>query len=81
MLTAFPSTWICSEAFVAGVVKELADARTAVYDKGLGLDVAVKEIHQRFGITRKSGARRMKGDATPANGILWSFKDLRKGVA
>ncbi|MEY3897582.1 MAG: hypothetical protein RLZZ214_3103 [Verrucomicrobiota bacterium] len=34
----------------------------------------------RFGSNRSSGARKMKGNATPTNGLLWSLRDLRKGV-
>lgn len=45
------------------------------------VDEAFAKSRERFGIKRKSGARRMKGDAAPTNGILWSFRDLRKGVA
>ncbi len=36
---------------------------------------------ERFGSKRKSGARRLKGDATPASGLLWSLRDLRKGIS
>src|SRR6478609_4790374 len=39
---------IYSEAFVAGVAKELADARTVVYTKESGLDEALAVIHKRF---------------------------------
>ena len=39
---------IYSEAFVAGVAKELADARMAVYVALCGLDEAVAAIHKRF---------------------------------
>lgn len=35
----------------------------------------------RFGPKRKTGARRFKGDAEPASGVLWSLRDLRKGIA
>jgi putative transposase len=34
----------------------------------------------RFGPKRRNGARKLKGDATPANGVLWSLRDLRKGI-
>ena len=35
---------------------------------------------ERFGPKRKDGARKLRGDATPANGVLWSLRDLRTGV-
>ncbi len=35
---------------------------------------------ERFGPKRKDGARRMKGGAVAAKGILWSLRDLRTGV-
>jgi REP element-mobilizing transposase RayT len=44
------------------------------------VDEAFAKSRARFGAKRKTGARRLKGDATPANGILWSLRDLRKGV-
>ncbi len=40
---------IDSEAFVAGVEREFADAKTVVDAYETGLDEAVKAIHQRFG--------------------------------
>ena len=36
---------------------------------------------ERFGPKRKTGARRLKGDSKPASGVLWSLRDLRKGIA
>ena len=44
------------------------------------VDEAFAKSRERFGSKRKSGARRLKGDAAPANGILWSLRDLRKGI-
>ncbi|MGL4400314.1 MAG: transposase [Luteolibacter sp.] len=41
---------------------------------------AFAKSKERFGSKRESGARRLKGNAAPANGILWSLRDLRKGV-
>ena len=35
---------------------------------------------ERFGSKRKTGARRLRGDSLPAGGILWSLRDLRKGI-
>jgi REP element-mobilizing transposase RayT len=42
---------------------------------------AFASARDRFGPKRKEGARRLKGDAAPANGALWSLRDLRKGIA
>ncbi|MEO7099126.1 MAG: transposase [Luteolibacter sp.] len=44
------------------------------------VDEAFTESRLRFGSKRKSGARKLNGNATPANGILWSLRDLRKGI-
>ena len=52
---------IYSEAFVAGVAKELADARTAVYVNDGGLDDAVKGIHERFTYRMHNLGEFMKG--------------------
>jgi putative transposase len=41
---------------------------------------AFASARDRFGPKRKDGARRMKGDAVPANLTLWSLRDLRKGI-
>ncbi len=35
---------------------------------------------ERFTERRKDGARRMKGSGAPASGVLWSMRDLRKGI-
>lgn len=42
---------------------------------------AFASARDRFGPKRKDGARKMKGDATPANLALWSLRDLRKGIS
>ncbi|MES2658041.1 MAG: transposase [Verrucomicrobiota bacterium] len=44
------------------------------------VDEAFVKSRGRFGINRKSGARRLKGDAAPASGVLWSLRDLRRGI-
>lgn len=44
------------------------------------VDEAFMKSRARFGPKRKSGARRLKGDAAPAGGVLWSLRDLRKGI-
>ena len=35
---------------------------------------------ERFGQKRRDGARKLKGNARPAAEILWSLRDLRKGL-
>jgi hypothetical protein len=35
---------------------------------------------ERFGAKRKDGARKLRGGAAAAAGVLWSIRDLRKGV-
>jgi REP element-mobilizing transposase RayT len=45
------------------------------------VNAAFASTRDRFGAKRKDGARKLKGDATPANRALWSLRDLRKGIA
>lgn len=45
------------------------------------VDEAFAGTRERFGPNRKTGARKMKGKAAAASGILWSVRELRKGVA
>ncbi len=45
------------------------------------VDEAFASARERFGPKRKTGARRLKGDSKPAGGVLWSLRDLRKGIA
>lgn len=45
------------------------------------VDEAFAKSRQRFGPKRKTGARKLKGDAMSANELLWSLRDLRKGIA
>ena len=33
-----------------------------------------------YGEAIGGGSRKLKGDAAPASGFLWSLRDLRKGV-
>ena len=44
----------------------------------------VEEVFQksreRFGAKRKDGARKWRGSGEAAAGVLWSMRDLRKGV-
>ena len=42
---------------------------------------AFSSARDRFGPKRKDGARKLKGDAAPANHALWSLRDLRKGIS
>lgn len=42
---------------------------------------AFAKARERFGPKRKDGARKLKGSAAPANSVLWSLRDLRKGIA
>jgi hypothetical protein len=42
---------------------------------------AFASARERFGAKRKDGARKLKGGGAAASGILWSLRDLRKGVA
>jgi hypothetical protein len=35
---------------------------------------------QHFSPNRKTGARRMRGHASPANDLLWTARDLRKHI-
>jgi hypothetical protein len=44
------------------------------------VDDAFAKSRERFGSKRSTGARKLKGDASAASGILWSFRDLRKGL-
>ena len=52
---------IYGEAFVAGVVKELADARSALYVNENGLEEAAKAIHKRFTYRMQDLGEFMKG--------------------
>ena len=86
---------IYGEAFVAGVAKELADAREAVYTSESGMDEAVAAIHKRFTYRMQDLAEFMKGllqrftqwfnRAHSRSGTLWEdrFKSVivEDGVA
>ncbi|MEO7098611.1 MAG: transposase [Luteolibacter sp.] len=52
---------IYSEAFVAGVAKELADARAEVYVSETGLEEALAAIHKRFTYRMQDLGEFMKG--------------------
>ena len=86
---------IYSEAFVAGVAKELADASKEIYTNESGLEEAVKAIHKRFTYRMHDLSQFMKGllqrytqwhnRAHSRTGRLWEdrFKSLivEDGVA
>ncbi|MBC7979066.1 MAG: transposase [Armatimonadetes bacterium] len=44
------------------------------------VDEAFVKSRERFGPKRKTGARKLKGEAGNAAGLLWSIRDLRKGI-
>jgi putative transposase len=44
------------------------------------VDDLFNRCRNRFGPKRKSGARKLRGNAARAGGLLWSARDLRKGV-
>lgn len=44
------------------------------------VNAAFDHARHRFGPKRKTGARTLKGNAACAKGLLWSARDLRKGV-
>ena len=44
------------------------------------VDGVFRACRNRFGARRKSGARKLRGNAAAAAGTLWSVRDLHKGV-
>jgi hypothetical protein len=44
------------------------------------MNEAFANSRERFGFRRKDGARKMRGEASAAASLLWSLRDLRKGV-
>jgi REP element-mobilizing transposase RayT len=44
------------------------------------VDGLFEQCRERFGAKRKSGARKMRGNASGAAGFLWSARDLRVGL-
>ena len=44
------------------------------------VDEAFAKSRERFGPKRKTGARKINGEAAVANALIWSLRDLRKGV-
>jgi hypothetical protein len=45
------------------------------------VDGVFEQCRDRFGAKRKSGARKMRGRATGAAGLLWNARDLRVGIS
>jgi hypothetical protein len=52
----------------------------AVIGSRIFVDEAFVNYRTRFGPKRNSGARKMRGDATAASTLLYSMRDLRKGI-
>jgi hypothetical protein len=44
------------------------------------VNAAFLNARERFGSRRKDGARKMRGKADAAAGLLWSARDLRLGI-
>jgi hypothetical protein len=44
------------------------------------VDRVFRACRERFGEKRKSGARKLRGNAVAAAGALWSVRDLQKGI-
>jgi putative transposase len=44
------------------------------------VDEVFTRCRERFGATRKDGARKLRGDGAAAAGALWSVRDLKKGI-
>jgi hypothetical protein len=44
------------------------------------VDGVFRACRERFGARRASGARKLRGAASAAAGVLWSARDLRKGI-
>jgi hypothetical protein len=52
----------------------------AVIGSRIFVDEAFAHSRSRFGPRRNSGARKMRGDASAASTMLYSMRDLRKGI-
>jgi REP element-mobilizing transposase RayT len=44
------------------------------------VDALFDQCRERFGPKRKSGARKMRGNAAGAASVLWTVRDLRQGI-
>jgi len=45
------------------------------------VDGVFRACRERFGARRTSGARKLRGNAVAAEGIIWSVRDLQKGIS
>ena len=52
----------------------------AVIGSRMFVNEAFSSSKERFGPKRKDGARKLRGEASAAAGMLWSLRDLKKGV-
>ena len=52
----------------------------AVIGSRVFVNEAFVAARERFGPRRKDGARRLRGAAAPAAGLLWSARDLKQGI-
>jgi hypothetical protein len=52
----------------------------AVIGSKVFVNEAFAAARERFSERRKDGARRLRGNGAAAAGVLWSVRDLRKGV-
>jgi REP element-mobilizing transposase RayT len=52
----------------------------AVIGSKVFVNEAFANARERFGAKRRDGARRMRGEAAAAARLLWSLRDLRKGI-
>ena len=52
----------------------------AVIGSRVFVDEAFAGARERFGPKRRDGARKLRGNGSPAAGVLWSLRDLRKQV-
>jgi hypothetical protein len=52
----------------------------AVIGSRIFVDEAFAHSRHRFGSKRYSGARKMRGEASAAGTLLFSMRDLRKGI-
>ncbi len=53
----------------------------AIIGSRMFVDEAFATSKARFGPRRDTGARKLRGVASPTAGLLWSVRDLRKGIA
>ena len=44
------------------------------------VNIAFVNSRERFGLKRRNAARKLTGEASAAAGMLWSLRDLQKGI-